>query len=538
LRREFEIEAELEGRGFSFVVTEPEFRSMRWTIEKVGPRAMVYPGQTQHARAAMQYFSRGFVQETVFSHLGWTRDKDRWIYLNAGGAIWGEVQQPAVRVRVPEPLEGFCLPDGPQHSAEECIKSSLAFLSVADDSITIPLLAAVYRAPFGRCLFSLFLSGKSGVFKSALAALCQQHYGAGLDSSHLPGNFASTGNALEDLAYHAKDSLLVIDDYAPTQDSGDRGLNALSERIFRAAGNGRGRSRLGSFRTVAPSRPVRGLIMATGERVPPGASIRARLVIVQVRAGDVNVQALTAHQLDAQNGNFAASMAAFVRWISRTYEERQRMLVSRTAEIRARRHCRDLHARLSFALAELQAGWEMFLEFALESSAIGPTEKEHLALRGEDAFSRLAVLQVPHHHEDDPARHFLTSLRAAILAGEAHVADRRGKCPESPAIWGWRNEHVVRPRGPRIGWLVGSDLYLDPCTSYEVVRIHGGPLSLGEHAMRHRLKSAGLLASVDAGRQMVQVRRRLEGLPRQVLHLKSTTLLNALAGEELSGLSG
>ena len=96
------------------------------------------------------------------------------------------------------------------------VRASLRCLSLAPDRISFPLLAAVYRAPFGGVDFSVFLAGKTGVFKTALAALCQQHFGAEMDASRLPANFASTGNAVEALAFHAKDALLVVDDFAPT----------------------------------------------------------------------------------------------------------------------------------------------------------------------------------------------------------------------------------------------------------------------------------------------------------------------------------
>src|SRR5207247_10439094 len=84
------------------------------------------------------------------------------------------------------------------------------------DRISLPLLAAVYRAGLGGVDFSLFLSGPSGVCKSALAALCQQHFGAAMEARRLPASFASTANALEWLAFSAKDALLVVDDFAPT----------------------------------------------------------------------------------------------------------------------------------------------------------------------------------------------------------------------------------------------------------------------------------------------------------------------------------
>ena len=80
---------------------------------------------------------------------------------------------------------------------------------MAPDRITFPLLAAVYRAPFSAPDFSVILAGKTGVFKTALAAICQQHFGAAMDAGCLPGNFASTANATEELAFYAKDILLV-----------------------------------------------------------------------------------------------------------------------------------------------------------------------------------------------------------------------------------------------------------------------------------------------------------------------------------------
>jgi len=50
-------------------------------------------------------------------------------------------------------------------------------------------------------------------------------------------------------------------------------------------------------------------------------------------------------------------------------------------------------------------------------------------------------------------------------------------------------------------------------------------LAVSEQTLRHRLREHGLLASVDVGRQMLLVRRTLEGSTRQVLHLRVGDLL-------------
>src|SRR5580700_461491 len=53
-RREFGVEAELGGHRVAFVVPAAEFGRMGWVLRRLGPQAIVYPGQQQHARAAIQ----------------------------------------------------------------------------------------------------------------------------------------------------------------------------------------------------------------------------------------------------------------------------------------------------------------------------------------------------------------------------------------------------------------------------------------------------------------------------------------------------
>jgi hypothetical protein len=83
------------------------------------------------------------------------------------------------------------------------------------------------------------------------------------------------------------------------------------------------------------------------------------------------------------------------------------------------------------------------------------------------------------------------------------------------------------PSGARIGWISADDLFLDPSTSYQAAQELAGPerLLVSEQTLRHRLRECGLLASVEQGRGMVQVRRTLEGAARQVLHLRAADLV-------------
>lgn len=174
----------------------------------------------------------------------------------------------------------------------------------------------------------------------------------------------------------------------------------------------------------------------------------------------------------------------------------------------------------------MQSGWELFLEFALAIGAIGPAEQKELERRGSRALEELGVLQAKYQDASDPAMRFIALLQAALLCGRAHVADRQGKAPAEPARCGWqcqRNGRRWAPQDPRIGWIAGSDLFLEPAVSYQVAQQVAGAsrLAVSEQTLRSRLQERGLLVSTDVGRQMLTVRRTLEGSSRQVLHFSS-----------------
>jgi hypothetical protein len=206
-------------------------------------------------------------------------------------------------------------------------------------------------------------------------------------------------------------------------------------------------------------------------------------------------------------------MAAFLSWIAENYEEVQRRLQIRVLEIRSQGRGRAVHARLPSALAELQTGWEIFLQFAFEAAAIGKREKEELDERSEGAFAQLWALQSKYQETSDPALRFVVLLRAALACGRAHVADRRGGAPQEAECWGWHRKASSQrwlPLGARIGWVAGGDLFLEPTASYRVAQALAGAerLPVSEQSLRRKLREHGLLVSLDAGRQMVRVRRK------------------------------
>lgn len=529
-RREFGIEAELAGQRLSFTISAAEFGRMNWVVDKLGPQAILYPGRQQHARAAIQWFSGTIRQERIYTHLGWRRHGTEWLYLQGSGALGAQGLRCDVQVQVPPALAHYQVwPPADCGERVHAIRASLRLREVAPDRISFPLLAAVYRAPLGKVDFSVFLTGPSGSFKTALAALCQQHFGVRMAADTLPAHFASTANALEALAFTAKDALLVVDDFVPTGGTRDGALQDTAERLFRGAGNHQGRSRMGGNGSVRVSRPPRALLLATGEEVPRGQSLRARMLIVELRPAEVDRSLLNQCQSAAREGEFVKAMSAFLSWVAERYENLQERLQNRVRELRTQMQLSGAHARLPTALAELQCGWEIWIEFALEAGAISSEEEAQLQDRSTRALSELAARQTPYQAASNPALRFLALLRSALASGRAHVADRSGGVPAEAFVWGWKRKrigHRWTPAGACIGWIAGSDLYLDSSISYRVAQQAAGTerLAISEQTLRHRLHAQGLLASIDVGRQTLLVRRTLAGCPRQVLHLKTHDL--------------
>ncbi|MBI2894486.1 MAG: bifunctional DNA primase/polymerase [Deltaproteobacteria bacterium] len=531
----FEIEVRQGERVGTIAVPTARFAALEdWPIQALGPRAVVYAGQgsKDHARAAIQLLSPEPAQRRVFTHTGWRRVGDHWAYLHAGGAIGA--QGVRVEVDLSGSLAHFHLPPPPEPAAlRVAIRASLRILDVASDELTLPLLAAVYRAVLGGSDFSVHLAGPTGVFKSEIASLAQQHYGSRMDSRNLPLSWSSTANAIEGLTFGAKDVLLVVDDFCPGGSPVDVArTHQAADRVFRAQGNLSARQRMRADGTIRPAKPPRGLLLSTGEDVPRGQSLRARVLVLEVAPGAVDVRGLSACQRDAADGLYAEALSGFVATLADRYDD-VRSGLSRDVERMRSELAWGGHARTPTNVASLALGWRAFLEFALASGAIDELEHEALSSRGREALSAAGAAQGKHLDCSEPSRRFRELLAAALASGDAHVAQPGGGAPKDAKAWGWRlgetgDSDIWRSSGRRIGWLEGDDLFLEPDASLAVAqdvgRRTGEALNIGGRVLWKRLHEKGLLVSVDAGSETLKARRTLDGHRRHVLHLRARDL--------------
>lgn len=545
-RRLLELQGALGTRTPRFQLPVSSFATMNWPTEHLGANAVTYAGMSlrDHARVAIQLLSGEVPERTVYTHLGWREVDGDWVYLHGAGAIGpaGPIGE-GVETRLDGALSRYLLPEPPADAAlQAAVRASLRLLDAAPDRVSVPLLAATYRVVVGASDLSLHLVGPTGVLKTELAALVQQHFGAGMDSRHLPGSWSSTGNLLEAVAFAAKDVVFVVDDFAPAGSSADvMRLHRDADRLLRAQGNGSSRQRMRADTTLRPPKPPRGLVLSTGEDVPGGQSLRARVLVLEVGPGDVDERLLSLCQADAAAGLYAQAMAGFIRSVAPHYGAIQAGLAAEVVRLRGQAVGSRAHRRTPDIVANLAIGIDHFLTFAEVAGAISPEDRAALATRCWIALGDAASGQDEHLAASDPTARFLELLAAAIVAGRAHVAGEDGDLPSNPGAWGWRKEaagadtfhrEAWRPQRERVGWLVEHDsehdLFLDPDASYAAAqsmgRDTGDPLTVQPKTLHRRLQQAGLLMSLDDARRRLTVRRTLGGARRYVLHLSASVL--------------
>jgi hypothetical protein len=335
------------------------------------------------------------------------------------------------------------------------------------------------------------------------------------------------------LAFSAKDALLVVDDFAPTSNQGDvERAHREADRVLRAQGNRSGRLRMHADGTLRVVKPPRGLILSTGEDVPRGQSIRARLLACEIGPNDLDWSAVTASQKEAAEGRSAQALAGFLKWIAPQREALQDHIRGHLAQLRERAAGSASHRRTPEIAANLAVGWGLFLSFAQSVEAITEQERTQLWSRAWNALGRAVAVQAHHQRGGDPAQRFVELLGSAIASGRAHLAGTDGGRPlVDGGAWGWRRtrEGEWEAQGERVGWLAENNhVYLDADASYAAVQRLGQEvgdrLTLTPQTLRKRLKERGVLVSTDAGRQVLTVRRIVEGQRREVLHVSSRIL--------------
>ena len=496
-------------------VPAQSFDGLGWLSKEWGVDANVSPDWNAQGRVryAMKLLSRDAERREVYAHLGWRQIGGKWAFLHAGGAVGVD----EVEVDIDhEQMQAYRLPDATE-DAREAVKRSIALLDIAPHSVTIPCLAASFRAVTESILpanFTLWLLGESGALKSTLTALFLAHFGATFDDRTLPANWLSTANELERLAFCAKDFVFVVDDFAPqpSRYESDQ-LESKAQRLIRSQGNRQGRQRMNRDRTSAPTYYPRGLVWVTGEQVLSGVSTMARILSLEVLKDSVNLDRLTEAQRN--RGRLSHAMRGFVEWLQPQYESLTQTLPAAVEELRTRARQEGQHLRQPEIVAHLYAGLDLMLAYAVEIGACEASWADELRSEAWETLLTLTAAQNDRIRQQRPSRRFLSILRELFTQGKAYLKDvtTGSEPPDDPEGLGWRN--MANPKegaqwhapGEHLGWADDEYLYLMHESAFRTVAKvcteQGAPFPVKQQSL--------LKALVDEGQAVGEVEKRATG---------------------------
>jgi hypothetical protein len=573
-RRVFEIEATLLGVNKRFRLSPTVFDPMGWITEQLGTSGVVIPGNLvrDHIRAAIQLHSGPVPTCIEHSHTGWARHEGCWRFLHADGSIGGQksglaadsgAQRPGcntndpndldrpgpvgpvsgnnrqpLRAVLPGELSLFSLPNPPDDPdvVATLVHKVLLVLDAAEDTIAYPLLGLVFRSLIGPVAFAVQLVGPTGVFKTSYATVFQQFVGRGLDAEHLVGHFAGTANSLEALAFYLKDMMLLIDDFAPTGSRSDiQKSHRDAERLVRAKGNFGGRSRCRPDGTFRSARSPRANLLITGEDVPEGHSLRARILVIDVQKGDIDNGRLALSQRFASSGELARCTSAFLKWAAPRYDAILAELEADRERWKNEAVPETVYRRTYQAVRELEFGFDLFLQFACDFKALNRKRHEELVDGCWAALEKLAFRQTEYQSCSDPIEQFQYCLSALFASKRAHVANASdgGRPLTDPEAWGYRRKQIPVesedgqpkdgkvemkdiwvPYGAKIGWVDFPYLYLIPDIMYAEVQSLaqrlGTPIPLTLQTLGKRLADREVIFR-DEERNRIRIRVTIEG---------------------------
>lgn len=538
-------------------VSLSKFPVMNWPGELWGSKALILSGATKRDNlrvAIILYSTRNgeIPQRRIYGYTGWTKINEAWHYLSGSGAIGANGLDTAVQVDLGGGhMAKYSLPEPP---TPEQLKADISAL---DDLLNVcpnrpeigaTLLAAVARAALGECHiidFAIFVHGQTGAYKSSITALLLAFFG-NFDSRSFPANFSDSDSDLEAKGHQVKDGIYCIDDFKPATNAVEATkLHSKTERFIRNTGNGAGRGRRNPDMTAKAAPFNRSLTIMTGEDLPKGQSILARLLVIELAKNDVHIPTLGRLQKYTMDGAFSRIMAANLQWLAPRLDALKTEFPKSVTDLRDTAISMNLiksHSRAPEMFANLVAGANQFYEFLADVGMIDSTTKETTQDAIERALITAFKTQSSYQAEQDEVERFGDLLRSVLSSGNGHIALAENQGPPSvhPQRFGYtknQDTNETKAQGDLFGWYWHKDgkngqVWLDKNTAHRLIsefsRKAGDPFLMSAITLWRRMDDRELLLTTEKqpdGTKRLDVKRTIAGVSRRVLVISEGWLL-------------
>lgn len=417
-----------------------------WLHEKWGVRPVIHTVSTQFLKVvAMQH--QDVLERRFFTHTGWAKTASgRHVFLLASGTVAGAPEAreelcSGADVAVHSKLAGYQIPaevtSDQVATAYDWIER---LMECADRRVTAPLVAIQFLAPLASILrpdLALWISGRSGTRKSSLVAAAMAVWGPGWTRDTLPGSWRSTANAILELGFQAKDLPLVIDNFVP--DARGREQEKLSTVAY-SIGDHANRDRCTAGAALKTARPVRSLVISTGEDGPQGDGQTNRFYMLQMTDDSTKSMALEEVQEAGWRGEMAPAMTHYLNWLAAKMDEPgfvDKVRAYYMTMVKEARRIGSAHMRLPEQTAWVRVGIALAKSSHPRRGWTSTSMEDEIA----EALLQSTATREQIARESRLAHRFCACVDYLIRIGEVRGASRKtGGAPEMhPHAFGWRN---------------------------------------------------------------------------------------------------
>lgn len=527
-----------------------QFATMNWTMEW-GNNIVHAPGNgnKDNARAAIQVLSGYVKAKYVYRHIGWRKIDYKWWYLHGGGAIGADGQNDQITVELDSGnMRRYQLP-APSLETKHYATLLLDLLSISskNPAIGVALVCAVCRAPLGEAAeinFSLFFSGLTGSLKSSAAALALGFFGDFVEvasAGRFPGSFSDSALDLAIKGHGAKDALFVVDEFNPNSFNRKTAeeMNEKADSLHRSTANRSGRGTRTVNHDAREARYPRGVVFSTGEDIPKSPSLLSRIVIIEIKPGEIDIAELTRHQLNAAEGKYRKIMANYLTWLAPRMDDLKIRLPKKIQSIieesntaNSAHNFSHKHLRFPQTYASLLAGFDVFLDYLVDAEIISPVRINDIYEETAEKLHDLINAQGGYQQQNDEVWRFKELLQACLVSGKVHVGDHltQGEPKIKPHQWGWRANEKGGDcvgRGDFIGWINQHEreLWLNPAATFAAIQrlasAQGEAFTLSKSTLWKRLLERGEIISSEKdrvnGKLRPDVKKPVDGGHKRVL---------------------
>jgi hypothetical protein len=447
-------------------------------------------------------------RRTLTTNFGWTADKKAYLTLGLvinEGKIGVLDEKAELRVDLGSEVPACHLgmkklePDELLRVKRHVVEDLLA---LNDRTVTHALLGATAAAvlyPFakGAGRFALWLVGLTGNGKSFASKLFANFFGDFPLESAAFTTWGASGNFIQRQGYFFKDCTYLVDDYKPELVKYPQEV----VRVLQAYADNTARGRLRADATANVLRPIRGLMVCTGEDIPEHhASAVARSVIVRVPNEAKNMVA--GKRCKAECQNYSGVMADFIRWL--LAEGQTGRFPVRFEELQQRYYGdvvgQQNDIRVATNLALLGAAFELFAEYLGD---VWPGWQEAARKFIEEDLVAVRDGMLGEAKEQQASEVFLRTLGDLIRYNHVRIEELAGQreADHKPVIG-----RVVSTRPvPSTLLPVGPNQdRLEICTSLALAQVNGclrqqgrSELKITESALLQQLREDGKLLAQD-----------------------------------------